>query len=83
MKSFRSGFGLSGKCLESSRVCGLKNFEGFGRFVGLESSRVLAWQVLGEFEGASLAGAWKVCVVVGCESALVWAAKRARMCEVV
>ena len=64
-------------------MCGLKNFEGFGRFVGLESSRVLAWQVLGEFEGASLAGAWKVCVVVGCESALVWAAKRARMCEVV
>ena len=79
MKSFRSGFGLSD--LESSRVCGLKNFEGFGRFVGLESSRVLAWQVLGEFEGASLAGAWKVCVVVGCECALVWAAKRARMCE--
>ena len=60
-----------------------KKFRGFGRFVGLESSRVLAWQVLGEFEGASLAGAWKVCVVVGCECALVWAAKRARMCEVV
>ena len=79
MKSFRSGFGLSD--LESLRVCRLKKFRGFGRFVGLESSRVLAWQVLGEFEGASLAGAWKVCVVVGCESALVWAAKRARMCE--
>ena len=78
MKSFRSGFGLSD--LESSRVCGLKKFEGFG---GLDISRVLAWQVLGEFEGASLAGAWKVCVVVGCECALVWAAKRARMCEAV
>ena len=37
--------------------------------MGLESSRVLAWQVLGMFEGASLAGAWKVCVVVGCECA--------------
>jgi hypothetical protein len=67
--------------LESSRVCGLKKFRGFGRFAGLDISRVLAWQVLGEFEGASLAGAWKVCVVVGCECALVWAAKRARMCE--
>ena len=51
--------------------------------MGLDISRVLAWQVLGEFEGASLAGAWKVCVVVGCECALVWARKRARMCEVV
>jgi hypothetical protein len=47
MKSFRSGFGLSGKCLESSRVCGLKKFRGFGRFVGLESSRVYGHRMEG------------------------------------
>ena len=45
MKSFRSGFGLSD--LESSRVCGLKNFEGFGRFAGLESSRVYGHRMEG------------------------------------
>ena len=47
MKSFRSGFGLSGKCLESSRVCGLKKFRGFGRFAGLESSRVYGHRMEG------------------------------------
>ena len=47
MKSFRSGFGLSGKCLESLRVCGLKKFRGFGRFVGLESSRVYGHRMEG------------------------------------
>ena len=77
------GLGYQESAWRVRGCAGLKNFEGFGRFAGLEISRVLAWQVLGEFEGASLAGAWKVCVVVGCECALAWAAKRARMCEVV
>ena len=45
MKSFRSGFGLSD--LESLRVCRLKKFRGFGRFVGLESSRVYGHRMEG------------------------------------